>query len=119
MMRLPGIYIWKTAPFIRILISLIAGILVQWYLQLAPLIWWSPRICIAAGVLFFYISLSNRYKLGFLNGLFLLISFVTIGALLAWNHDIRNSKNWVGHYYNRRHSRCHIRRNACGKNKIV
>jgi competence protein ComEC len=97
---MPGIYIWKKAPFIRILISLIAGVLVQWYLQLAPLIWWIALVvCTAAGVLFFYISLAKRYKLGFLNGMLLLTSFVTIGALLAWNHDIRNSNSWFGHYY--------------------
>ena len=97
---MPDIYIWKKAPFIRILISLITGILVQWYLQLAPLVWCTVLlVCTAFGVLFFYIPLAKRYKLGFLNGVFLLTSFVTIGALLTWNHDIRNSKNWMGHYY--------------------
>ena len=75
---MPGIYIWKKAPFIRILISLIAGILVQWYFQLAPLIWWIALVvCIAVGVFFFYIPLAKRYKLGFLNGMFLLTSFVS------------------------------------------
>ncbi len=97
---MPDIYIWKKAPFIRILISLITGILIQWYLQLGPLVWCTVLLgCTAFGVLFFYIPLANRYKLGFLNGGFLLTSFVTIGALLTWNHDIRNSKNWMGHYY--------------------
>jgi competence protein ComEC len=100
---MPDIYIWKKAPFIRILISLITGILVQWYLQLAPLVWCTVLIgCTAVGVLFFYIPLVKRYKLGFLNGVFLLTTFVTIGALLTWTHDIRNSKNWMGHYYHSR-----------------
>src|SRR6476619_6624024 len=99
-MRMPDIYFWKKAPFIRILISLITGILVQWYLQLAPLVLCTVLLgCTAFGILFFYIPLAKRYKLGFLNGVFLLMSFVTIGALLTWNHDIRNSKNWMGHYY--------------------
>ena len=43
--------------------------------------------------------LSQRYKLGFFNGLTLLISFVSIGGLLTWYTDIRHSSNWAGHYY--------------------
>ena len=54
---MPDIYIWKKAPFIRILISLIAGILVQWYLQVATiglvvLSWWF----VLAAVFSFFIS---------------------------------------------------------------
>ncbi len=99
-MLIPTIYFWKKAPFIRLLTSFIAGILIQWNWQIAVSIWWSILgSCFVASISFFYISLSSRYKLGILNGLSLLISFISIGGLLAWHNDIRHSKNWVGHHY--------------------
>jgi len=98
-MGMPQIYFWKKAPFIRILISFIAGILAQWYLQFAPFVWCIVLVvCIVVGVLFFYIPLAKRYRLGFLNGMFMLTSFAATGALLTWNYDIRNYKNWMGHF---------------------
>jgi competence protein ComEC len=97
---MPAIYFWKKAPFIRLLIFLIAGIIIQWHWQIAASVWWLILgACIAASIFFFYIPLFNRYKLGFFNGLTLLISFISIGGLLAWHHDIRHYKNWAGHYY--------------------
>src|SRR5688572_230293 len=100
-MRMPDIYIWKKAPFIRIFVSLVVGILLQWHLQLAPLAWCIILLMgIGVSVAFFYIPIAKRYRLGFLNGMFLLISFAGIGAILAWSHDIRNSGNWMGHHYN-------------------
>jgi len=99
-MLLPAIYFWKKAPFIRLLISLITGIIIQWHCQVASFVWWSILvICIAGSIFFFFTSLSHRYRLKFLNGLLLLLSFISIGALLAWHHDIRHSKNWAGHCY--------------------
>ena len=98
---MPGIYIWRKAPFIRIFISLVAGILAQWHLQLTPLNWSITLfVCVGASILFFYTPLVKRFRLGYLNGGLLLISFVAFGALLTWKHDIRNSGNWMGHHYN-------------------
>jgi competence protein ComEC len=100
MMRIPTVYIWKKAPFIRLLTSYITGILIQWNWQIAVSIWCSILgSCIAASLSFFYIALSSRYKLGVLNGLSLLISFICIGGLLTWYNDIRHSKSWVGYHY--------------------
>ena len=100
MMLIPAIYFWKKAPFIRLLASFMTGIVIQWNWQIAVSVWWSIfGCCIIASVSFFYIALSSRYKLGVLNGLSLLISFVSIGGLLAWHNDIRHSKSWVGSHY--------------------
>ncbi|MEP7373631.1 MAG: ComEC/Rec2 family competence protein [Chitinophagaceae bacterium] len=100
MMLIPAIYFWKRAPFIRLLASFIIGIVIQWNCQIAVFVWWSIlAISFLAGISFFCLSLSNRYKLGVLNGLSLLISFISIGGLITWHSDIRHSKNWIGHYY--------------------
>ena len=99
-MLIPTIYFWKKAPFARLLASFMAGIVIQWNWQIAVSIWWSILgSCFVASFSFFYISLSGRYKLGVLNGLILLISFISIGGLLTWHNDIRHAKNWVGHHY--------------------
>src|SRR4029078_499308 len=100
-MRLPHIYIWRKAPFLRIFIALVAGILVQWHCQLKPASWFSILFaCIGSSTIFFYAPLVKRYRLNYFNGALLLISFSAIGALLAWKNDIRNSEDWVGHHYN-------------------
>ena len=98
---MPSIYIWRKAPFIRIFIALVAGILIQWHLQLTPTTLFSFLFsCFGASVLFFYIPLLKRYRLGYFNGLLLLICFSAFGALLTWKNDIRNSDGWLGYHYN-------------------
>ena len=97
---MPIIYFWKVAPLVRLLFSLIAGIVVQWYWPRNPVTWWSILAAgIFTGILSFYLPLSSRYKLRWLSGFLLLICLVAIGGLLAWQHNIRNSKDWVGHHY--------------------
>src|SRR5688572_1301313 len=98
-MPIQEIYFWKKAPFVRMLISLMTGIIIQWFLQLPPVIW-----CIVFGgalliiISFFYFPLFKRYRFGVVNGIAILLPFIAIGALLVWHHDIRNSKTWVGHH---------------------
>lgn len=93
------IYFWKKAPFIRLLISLMIGIIIQWYWQFAPMVWY---FIFTGGLLiivsFFYLSLFKRYQFGFLNGIAILLPFTAIGALLAEHHDVRHSKTWIGDY---------------------
>ena len=98
-MPIQEIYFWKKVPFIRLLLSLMIGIIIQWFWQLTPLVWY----VIFAGALlilitFFYFPLFTRYRLGFLNGTAILLPFIALGALLAWHHDIRHAKNWVGNH---------------------
>ncbi len=93
------IYFWKKAPFVRLLISLMIGIIIQWYWQFPPLVWYSIFTgAILIAIIFFYLPLFKRYRMGFLNGGAILLPFIAIGALLIEHHDIRHSENWVGHY---------------------
>jgi competence protein ComEC len=99
-MRMPDIYIWRKAPFMRIFIALVTGILIQWHLQLTPITLFSVLFaCLVASVLFFYIPPVSRYRLGYFNGALLLICFSAFGALLTWRNDIRNRDSWFGHHY--------------------
>jgi len=93
--------IWKTAPFIRLLLPLIAGIIVQWYLQI-PL----PAIIAAlisfsiAFLLFLFFPVALQFKIKPLQGFIIQLLFISLGALLTWQKDIRHNSQWFGNYYN-------------------
>ncbi|HMO62238.1 MAG TPA: ComEC/Rec2 family competence protein [Ferruginibacter sp.] len=92
--------IWKTAPFLRILPPLIAGILLQWYLQpgiLPALI--TGAICTLLFIIFSFLPDGSRFRLEAFRGLLFQVFFVTAGAGLAWMKDIRNQQNWYGQWY--------------------
>ncbi len=99
-MLLQPVYFWKKSPFIRLLVPLIIGILTQWHCQLIPVIWYFlfalSTLCL---ILFQYFPLFSRYRLAFINGFTIFLAFIAIGALLVWLHDVRKTKNWVGHHY--------------------
>ncbi|HWR32029.1 MAG TPA: ComEC/Rec2 family competence protein [Chitinophagaceae bacterium] len=95
-----GSYFWEKVPFIRLLITMIAGILVQWHCQMAEKIWWILLLASSLAVIFFFIvPFFNRFRLHYLPGVFAGLLFLSIGALLAWHKDIRNNKNWLGNFY--------------------
>lgn len=99
-MSLPLIPIWKKAPFLRILIPFIIGIIIQWYgqfpLQYVAVIGF---IGLAGLISFSFLPLSKQYILSILSGLSITLLFICIGALLSWQKDIRHQQSWFGHTY--------------------
>jgi competence protein ComEC len=94
------IQLWKKAPFIRFLLPLMAGIIVQWNLRVPVQIWWWVLgICLLVIFAFFFIPFFSRFKLFLLNGITISIFFLSIGAMLAWYQDIRHNKQWLGNFY--------------------
>lgn len=76
------------------------GIMVQWRFQFSITIWWVIlSVSIIALFCFFFIPFFNRYKFAFINGIVTSILFFTIGAMLAWQKDVRNNKQWLGNFY--------------------
>jgi competence protein ComEC len=100
-MSLPVIHIWKKAPFIRFLLPLIAGIILQWHLELQPRVLWIT-LCISAitTVTFFFIPFFERYKLSALSGIAVTLLFISLGGLLSWYKNIQHDQNWFGKNYN-------------------
>lgn len=99
-MSLPVIHIWKKAPFIRFLIPLIAGIILQWHLQIQPVLLWSLLSVSALIILiFFFVPFFERYKLSGLNGLSIACLFIATGGLLSWYKNIHHDKDWFGNEY--------------------
>jgi len=99
-MSLPVIHVWKKAPFIRFLLPLIAGIVLQWHLQISPGVLWL-LLCISSitTITFFLIPFFKRYKLSALSGIAAIILFIAMGGLLSWYKNIQHDKNWFGKKY--------------------
>ena len=100
-MSLPVIHIWKKAPFIRFLIPLMAGIILQWHLQIPPgILWILLMVSAITAIAFFFIPYFERYKLSLLNGLSVSALFIAVGGLLSWYENIPHDDNWFGRKYN-------------------
>ena len=93
----PAIHFWTKAPFIRLLVPFVTGIIVQWYAQL-PLK--TSYIIFTAGIItafcFFLLPLSRKFRLPFISGLSVYIAFFAIGSLRVWFEDIRHANQWTG-----------------------
>ncbi len=92
--------VWKKAPFIRLLLPLIIGIIFQWHFQLPVQIAWAFLILSILLLFFsFLFSYFSRYKFAFINGIGITIIFLALGSLLAWYKDIRHSTEWYARHY--------------------
>lgn len=100
MPRTHSIPIWKQAPFIRLLLPLIAGIMLQWYFQIPVTVLVISLISFSiAFLLFLLLPLALRFKSKALQGSIIQLLFIGLGALLTWQKDIRHNANWYGNYY--------------------
>lgn len=93
-------YWWTSAPFLRLVIFLVIGIVLQWYLQV------SFEGLTGAGLLFTALVLSYsflpirlKYRLAVVNGLCLSLLVGVLGAFLTRHEDIRNHPKWFGRKY--------------------
>jgi len=92
--------IWKKAPFIRLLLPLIVGIILQWYLQISIVAIAAAFISFGvAFLLFLLLPIALRFKMQALQGLIIQLLLVALGAWLTWQKDIRHHDNWYGNYY--------------------
>lgn len=92
---------WKQAPFIRLLLPLIAGIMLQWYIVFpVGFIICSLACFLPAYSLIGFVSLAVRYKIEIIRGVLLHIIIVCSAMLLTWQQDARHHEKWYGHFYN-------------------
>jgi len=91
---------WKKAPFIRCLLPLIAGIILQWHLQLPVQTGWFAFLFSFFLLLFlFVLPYFNLYRFAAVSGVAIIIFFLALGSLLAWYKDIRHNDQWLGKTY--------------------
>ncbi|MBS1577331.1 MAG: ComEC/Rec2 family competence protein [Bacteroidetes bacterium] len=90
-----NMFFWKKMPFVKLLLPLMAGIGVQWYLQFPTILWQ----CFFAAVFlvysaFFFLPLFTRQKYASSGGIVIAVLFISIGAILVSVHDVRQNNNW-------------------------
>lgn len=93
---------WKKAPFFRLLLPLIVGIITEYYLQLPSYAIW---ILIVFGCLLWYISRSlssfRRFRYRFLSGINVQIIFFCLGVSCMMCHELRfESRHFSKHIKN-------------------
>ena len=88
--------IWKEAPFIRLIIPLIAGILTQWYVDLPVIVYvvLIPIFFIAI-FLFSYIRSFRQFNYYWLTGTWITLLLFNIGGGIACYNDFRNYRNCI------------------------
>ena len=100
MLRPYTIPVWKTAPFIRLLLPLITGILMQWYLRFQLHVIILAIICFSiAFFLFRLFPFALRFRWRELQGFLLNAVLLSFGLLITWQNDIRHHRDWFGNYY--------------------
>jgi competence protein ComEC len=96
--------VWKKAPFLRLLIPVITGILFQFYLGVALSSLFFSGICFAILLLaFFFLPEVMRFRLRTLQGILLFFLLVLSGAAMVWKQDARNHNDWYGKYDTQNH----------------
>lgn len=99
-MRNPGLPFWKKAPFLRLLIPVIAGIMLQWYMQFNWQQILLAAVCfVLAFVAFQLLPLALRFTFQMLQGFLLTLILVALGIFITYQKDIRNAENWFGKIY--------------------
>src|SRR5438477_4758644 len=92
--------VWKKAPFLRLLSPVVAGIILQWYLQFDL-----SQILIAASCFVFAFALLHtlplalRFRLQAVQGVLLNFILATAALFLTYHQDIRHDKKWFENFY--------------------
>jgi competence protein ComEC len=92
--------VWKNAPFIRLLIPLVIGIILQWQFQFPiGVSWYVFSISIILLFTDFLLPRFTKFKWNALSGIAIGFIFLSLGSLLTWYKDIRHNPSWFGNYY--------------------
>ncbi len=88
--------VWKEAPFVRLVIPLIAGIMIRSFLPLQKEILWAGYIFSLAVLLAVpMLKISLQFKYSFVHGIHVNILFICAGALIISYNDTSENKSAV------------------------
>lgn len=97
MPKIIPIYFWKRAPFIRLLIPLIAGIIAQDFLHFS--LWTllpAGVMVVLCNFLFSKMPPFFQFRRRYIQGALLMVFFMLLGMALTQLKDIKNKSNWFG-----------------------
>jgi competence protein ComEC len=91
--------IYKQAPFVRLLVALVIGILVQWYLPLKVIVLFISFVFLLSILLLLPLVLKQKpIRKVQVQSALLQCLFILLGCSLVLVKDIRNNKNYIGNY---------------------
>jgi competence protein ComEC len=91
--------IWKQAPFIRLLIPFVVGILWEWYVPMNTIVIFTGGVCcLICLLLFSRLPVFVRYRHAYAEGIFLFLFFLFFAAWLLQQQDLRRRSEWYGHF---------------------
>jgi competence protein ComEC len=92
-----NIPIWKTAPFVRLLLALIIGIMVQFYLPIPLSLISIFTISVILGLVSFsFTTIGFQFRYGVIRGLLVQFLVLCLGLLLTYNSNLKSNNNWYG-----------------------
>jgi len=95
---------WKKAPFIRILIPFIAGIILCWFIVIDPTFSWSALIVFTLLLLSFNrYRMFTRFKYNWVTGIVIHLVVLDTGILLMSYHNNSVIRKWDDPIYKNRH----------------
>ncbi|MGN6164923.1 MAG: ComEC/Rec2 family competence protein [Flavisolibacter sp.] len=94
------VYLWNKAPVVRLLIALMAGIVLQWHLQLPLIALLSAiSVCFFTVLLYSFLSLKRQYQFNTIAGATITMLVLLLGCILVWLKDVRHTEHWIGKKY--------------------
>ncbi len=94
------LYPWKQAPFVRLIIPLIAGMLLQWYCPIPVSFCKALGIISTIAIIAFNLRSSFlKFRLAWFNGVFINVLFISLGMLIIWYKDVAHQQQWINHFY--------------------
>jgi competence protein ComEC len=93
--------LWKQAPIIRILLPLVAGIILQWYIQCSLQYILICLVCFTAALLLTsFLPSAQLFQFKKFRGIVFHFALIAFAMLLTWQRDARHHKTWYGHFLN-------------------
>lgn len=93
------IFNWKKAPFLRLLLPVLLGIVIQFYSKTEiAVICFFAVIVFATFFIFSFLPEAIRFRFRSIQGIIIFLFLTAFGSLITWQKDARNHRNWYGKY---------------------
>ncbi|MDO9373258.1 MAG: ComEC/Rec2 family competence protein [Ferruginibacter sp.] len=91
---------WKRTPFLRLLVPVVIGILLQWNITFEfKSLLFSLILALCFSLCLYFFSLARKFQVHAFRGLLVNLVLVIVAMLLTWQKDIRHRDTWFGNRY--------------------
>jgi competence protein ComEC len=92
-------HFWKRVPFIRLIIPLISGIILQFHFQFhLRMLFVTGSVLAFITIVYYFLPFSARYTFRWLFGVGVNMVLVMLGSGFIYLHDIRHKSDWAGRF---------------------